>query len=268
MKILITADIHYTLKQYDWLLRVAGEFDLLILAGDLLDAFSTVDPRVQIAVVEKYLSRLAAQTRLIVCSGNHDLDSRDAQGERVARWISARVRASGIPVDGDAITIDGTLYSICPWWDGPLAKQRIADQLTRDAKAEKQRWVWIYHAPPVGSRISHEMREFGDPGLASWIDRYQPDLVFCGHVHNAPFRPDGSWIDRRGATVVSNAGRQIGDIPTHIMLNSELDEVLWFSLAGPETARLDQPLSFPLRKLTQEPAWVTALDLTTGQSPT
>lgn len=267
MKILITADIHYTLKQYDWLLRVAGEFDLLILAGDLLDAFSTVDPRVQIAVVEKYLSRLAAQTRLIVCSGNHDLDSRDAQGERVARWISARVRASGIPVDGDAISIDGTLYSICPWWDGPLAKRRIADQLARDAKAEKQRWVWIYHAPPVGSRISHEMREFGDPELASWIDRYQPDLVFCGHVHNAPFRPDGSWIDRRGATVVFNAGRQIGDIPTHIMLNSELDEVLWFSLAGPETARLDQPLSFPLSKLTQEPAWVTALDLTTGQSP-
>ncbi|MCK9911540.1 hypothetical protein MXD81_20470, partial [Microbacteriaceae bacterium K1510] len=90
--------------------------------------------------------------RLVVCSGNHDLDGRDAHGERTALWIASKVRASGIPVDGDALDIDGTLFSICPWWDGPQAKQRIAVQLARDSKAQRQRWVWIYHAPPTGSR--------------------------------------------------------------------------------------------------------------------
>lgn len=125
MKILITADIHYTLKQYDWLMRIGPGFDLVILAGDLLDAFSTVDPRVQIAVVEKYLTRLAAKTRLIVCSGNHDLDARDEHGERIAQWIAKGVRASGIPADGDAVAVDGILFSVCPWWDGPLTKERI-----------------------------------------------------------------------------------------------------------------------------------------------
>jgi Icc-related predicted phosphoesterase len=267
VKILITADIHYTLKQYDWLTRVAAQFDLVVLAGDLLDAFSTVDPRVQIAVVEKYLGRLAALTRLIVCSGNHDLDSRDADGERTARWISGKVRASGIPADGDALLINGTLFSICPWWDGPLAKERIGVQLARDSKAEKKRWMWIYHAPPIGSRISHEMREFGDAELARWIDAYQPELVFCGHVHNAPFEADGSWIDRRGSTIVFNAGRQIGDVPTHIMLNIEENEALWFSLRGPETVQLGAPLSFPVQKLKEEPAWLRSLDLADGQTP-
>lgn len=267
MKVLITADIHYTLKQYDWLTRAAGNFDLVVLAGDLLDAFSTVDPRVQIAVVQKYLSKLSAITRLIVCSGNHDLDGRDADGERTARWIADKVRASGIPVDGDALAIDGTLFSICPWWDGPLAKQRIADQLARDSKAEKKRWIWIYHAPPVGSRISHEAREFGDPELARWIDQYQPDLVFCGHVHNAPFRADGSWIDQRGPTLVFNAGRQIGDIPAHIMLNLEDSAVLWFSLMGPEIARVDQPLTFPVPKLTEPPDWLKTLNPAGDPSP-
>jgi Icc-related predicted phosphoesterase len=111
------------------------------------------------------------------------------------------------------------------------------------------------------------MREFGEPELAQWIDQYQPDLVFCGHVHNAPFRPDGSWIDRRGATWVFNAGRQIGDIPTHIMLNIEENAALWFSLAGPESVQLDRPLAFPLAKLTEPPAWLTSLDPAAGPSP-
>lgn len=258
MKILITADIHYTLKQYDWLMRIGPGFDLVILAGDLLDAFSTVDPRVQIAVVEKYLTRLAAKTRLIVCSGNHDLDARDEHGERIAQWIAKGVRASGIPADGDAVAVDGILFSVCPWWDGPLTKERIGAQLARDAKAQKKRWIWVYHAPPIGSRISHEMREFGDAELARWIDEYQPDLVFCGHVHNAPFRADGSWIDTRGRTFVFNAGRQIGEVPTHIMLDVEESSALWFSLMGPQTAALDKPLTFPVPNLTEEPAWLKA----------
>lgn len=37
MKILIVSDIHYSLKQFDWLLKVAHNFDLIVIAGDLLD---------------------------------------------------------------------------------------------------------------------------------------------------------------------------------------------------------------------------------------
>lgn len=102
------------------------------------------------------------------------------------------------------------------------------------------------------------MREFGDAELARWIDEYQPDLVFCGHVHNAPFRADGSWIDTRGRTFVFNAGRQIGEVPTHIMLDVEESSALWFSLMGPQTAALDKPLTFPVPNLTEEPAWLKA----------
>jgi Icc-related predicted phosphoesterase len=266
MKILITADLHYNLKQYDWLVRNAARFDLVILAGDLLDAFSPDDARVQIAVVAKYLRRLSGLTRLIVSSGNHDLDGRGSDGERTARWM-AKVRDAGIATDGDALNLDGTLFTICPWWDGPLARERIGAQLERDAAVQKSRWIWVYHAPPIGSRISHEIREFGEPELAQWIDQYKPDLVFCGHVHNAPFRYNGSWIDRRGTTWVFNAGRQIGEVPTHILLNVAENDALWFSMEGPQTARLDQPLAFPLRELDDLPEWVTAGDRASDPSP-
>ena len=37
MKGLLVSDIHYRLKQLDWLASVAPEFDLVVIAGDHLD---------------------------------------------------------------------------------------------------------------------------------------------------------------------------------------------------------------------------------------
>ena len=81
MRCLFVADLHYSLPQFDWLLRVAGRHDLVVLAGDALDVGSLVDYRAQRLVVRKYLQRIAASTRLIVCSGNHDLDAAYETGE-------------------------------------------------------------------------------------------------------------------------------------------------------------------------------------------
>ena len=55
MQILLVSDLHYTLKQLDWVSAVAGEFDLVVLAGDHLDIASIVEPDAQIAVVLEYL---------------------------------------------------------------------------------------------------------------------------------------------------------------------------------------------------------------------
>ena len=135
MRCLVVADLHYSLPQLDWLVSAAPQFDLVIFAGDALDIGSMVDFRAQIVVVKKYLALLTAQTRVILCSGNHDLDERNAEGEKISRWIS-EVRELGIACDGDNLTLGDTLFTVCPWWDGPLVKQRIADQL-RDAAVNR-----------------------------------------------------------------------------------------------------------------------------------
>ena len=100
MRCLVVADLHYSLPQFDWLLAAAPEFDLVIFAGDALDVGSFVDFRAQIVVVKKYLSLLSGITKVILCSGNHDLDERSAEGEKIARWIG-EVRELGIACDGD-----------------------------------------------------------------------------------------------------------------------------------------------------------------------
>ena len=37
MRILVVSDLHYTLKQLDWVTAVAPDYDLVVIAGDLLD---------------------------------------------------------------------------------------------------------------------------------------------------------------------------------------------------------------------------------------
>jgi hypothetical protein len=74
---------------------------------------------VQIFVVEKYLHRIRQNTRLLVSSGNHDGDSRNAANESYAGWLR-QSRADGLFVDGESAVIGDTRVTACPWWDGPM----------------------------------------------------------------------------------------------------------------------------------------------------
>jgi Icc-related predicted phosphoesterase len=242
MRVLLVSDLHYTLKQLDWVSGVAADFDLVVIAGDHLDIASTVTVDAQVVVILRYLERLSARTRLLVCSGNHDLNGRNEAGEKMARWM-ARVRRLGIATDGDFVEVEGVSVSICPWWDGPHTRSAVAIQLERDAARRAHPWIWVYHAPPDESPTSWAgKRHFGDGDLVRWIRTYQPDMVLTGHIHQSPFRDGGSWVDRIGSTWVFNAGRQIGPVPTHVILDTDAQLATWLSLAGTATVPLDRPL--------------------------
>jgi len=260
MRLLAVADLHYSLPQFDWVLEIAADFDVVVLAGDLLELASIVDRRAQAVVVRKYFERLRAVTRLLICSGNHDLDAPHESGEKVAKWLAASPD-DGIITDGESIELDGVLITVCPWWDGPITRAGIAVQLAEAAKAERRLWIWIHHAPPDKSPTSWGgARHFGDAELVQWIMRYKPDIVLSGHVHQSPFVKDGSWVDRIGNTWVFNAGQQFGAPPTHIIIDTDEGEALWFSSAGNQFIRLRDPLERPVAKLEAIPDWLKASD--------
>jgi len=261
MRCLVVADLHYSLPQFDWLLSAAPQFDLVIFAGDALDIASLVDFRAQIVVVKKYLSLLAAITPVILCSGNHDLDERSPEGEKISRWIR-EVRDLGIHGDGDNLAIGDTLFTICPWWDGPKVKQRLEDQLREAAAVRLKRWIWVHHAPPADSPTSWGgKRFFGDVELVQWIKTYQPSMVISGHVHQSPFIPDGSWFDRLGDSWVFNTGRLPGRPPDYIVLDIDDGRAFWLA-AGEEGQCIDlkAPLQRPAAVIADPPAWLTSLD--------
>jgi len=231
MRLLFVAYLHYSLKQFDWLLAEADGFDLVAIGGDLLDLASHLDADVQIAIVEKYLDLLSAKTSLVVSSGNHDGDSRNQADESIAEWLRS-ARGDRLHVDGDGFDLGDTRITVCPWWDGDVSRAEVAAQLEREAPMVRGRWIWIYHAPPEGARTSWTGRRFiGDEALRGWIDRFQPDMVLSGHIHNSPFFEQGSWIDRIGRTWVFNPGRQPGAEPTCIILDLGAMTAEWRSAA-------------------------------------
>jgi len=97
---------------------------------------SLVEGWAQTVVVRKYMELLRSKTHVLICSGNHDLDSRDGAGEKVAKWVS-ECRHARVSSDGDTFEIEDTLISVCAWWDGPLMRERVAAQLAMDAKRRK-----------------------------------------------------------------------------------------------------------------------------------
>jgi hypothetical protein len=191
---------------------------------------SPVPHDVQAVVLSSYLARLAEQSLVLVSSGNHDLDGPGANGEQVAGWLR-RVDHERVRVDGTSTDIEGIRFTVCPWWDGERTRDEVGAQLAAAAVDRPERWVWVYHSPPAGTVLCRDgRREFPDQALADWIGEHSPDVVLCGHIHQAPWIDGGSWHARLGSTWVFNAGKQPGPVPAHITLDLAAGTAEWYGV--------------------------------------
>lgn len=238
MRILAVSDLHYRLPHYDWLVKAADDVDVVALVGDLADVVNAVPFTVQVVVLDTYLTALGEKALVLAASGNHDLDGPGDHGEQMASWLRT-AREGNVHVDGASIDVDGTRFTICPWWDGPVTRQQVADQLAAASIDRPERWIWLYHAPPAGTVLCRDgRREFPDHDVAGWIHEYRPDIVFCGHIHQSPWIQDGSWYDRLGDTLVFNAGKQRGPIPPHITVDTVAGTAEWYGVFEVESIDL------------------------------
>jgi Icc-related predicted phosphoesterase len=239
MRILAVSDLHYRLRSLDWVCEVASDYDAIVLAGDLLDIANPVPPSAQIVVIDSYLARLAAVTNTLVVSGNHDLDGPGEHGEQVSSWLR-RSRTGTIYVDRQSVDFGDTRFTLCPWWDGPVTRDLIDEQL-RSAEIDRpDRWIWVYHSPPSGTPLcSDGKRVFADEELANWIGQFHPDLVICGHIHQAPWVEGGSWYGRLGDTWVFNAGHLRATVPSHIVIDTSAETAAWYDAGNGGWVDLD-----------------------------
>ena len=118
----------------------------------------------------------------------------------------------------------------------------------------------MHHAPPEDSPTSWGgRRSFGDAELRSWIERYQPDVVLSGHVHQSPYIEGGSWADRIGRTWIFNAGHQLGPVPSHVLIDTDAGTASWKCDRHGEAVRLDDALQRPIAPLDDPPQWISSL---------
>jgi Icc-related predicted phosphoesterase len=252
MKILMLADLHSRRAWFEW---IAGrQVDAVLIAGDLLDGFSSVGPLPQMAAVRDWAARL--NIPLALSSGNHDgnyeasVPVADLSGIdptwipflAAPRWMDTLERP-GVVVDARSAVVDWggqpavvSTIPFSPGMEGPAVCSRLWDQGAHLRRTGHGPWFVLHHEPPEATAVGGTM---GDPALTWKIEEYQPDFVLSGHLHAQPYT--GSFADRIGRTWCFNPGAPIlskvraAAVPNHILLDTEARTATWF--ATPSTGR-------------------------------
>lgn len=221
MKILHLADLHLNSGWLDWVAAEAQRFDLIVLAGDLLNAFSDRSMVDQVNTVSKRLIQLDCPT--VICSGNHDYwmksprvkgEDRDAEGA----WIK---RLKG---QGKIIGVDGDVINFQPKYSDDAPMKILLNGWLQTPDLGEDVDIIVTHAPPSGCHCSvgAEGYDVGDPDLWPALQYHSPKLILSGHIHQ-PYRYVCSWPPVQPQSLILVAGTRDQDkSPSHWIIDTTL----------------------------------------------
>lgn len=194
MVILAFSDIHGAYPEVDRAIASEGAFDAIILGGDLTTLGTAREAR-------EAIQALTGHGRPVMAvAGNMDPGP-----------VEEEFRALGVSIDARGRTIgDVGFFGVSA---APISVLRTPNEITEDEilRRAEQGWkdvagcnrkVFVPHAPPVRTTLDRlrDGRHVGSTAVREFIERRKPDLVVCGHIHEA------RGMDRIGSTVVINCG--------------------------------------------------------------
>jgi predicted MPP superfamily phosphohydrolase len=111
MKLLITADLHFRIHWFRWLIEQAPNFDLVCVTGDLLDMFKSETRMEQAREITRLIRELADIVPVAVCSGNHDNAGRLVSHDRasVYEWFIDLATHPNIITDGSTRKLENLI---------------------------------------------------------------------------------------------------------------------------------------------------------------
>lgn len=189
MKILAFSDLHRARARAEALVAASREADLVIGAGDFCIMRQDLDGALAL------LSGITAP--MVLVPGNAESHAElAAAAPRSAHVLHGSGSAiGGLRLFGLGGGVPPTPFG--PWsWD--LTEAEATAHLDRCAEAD----VLVLHAPPKGlADVTSDGQSVGSAAIRAAIERLQPRLAVCGHVHDC-------WGQRGriGATEVVNLG--------------------------------------------------------------
>lgn len=217
MKILLLADLHANRDWYNWLVGQAPQYDLVCVAGDLLDIFA-VDEGGQIQYLRNTWlpAMIATRVPVAISSGNHD-------GSAVM-WLSYLNQIEGVVGDGSTQLVvspsgEQIVVSTFPYYRSfrqhDPETRALWEQGVQLRKGKHLPWLALHHEAPAALS---EAKTITTHWLASHVEQYQPDFVSSGHFHGGT---EKSFAYRIGATWCFNSGQRLeAPRPNHIILDT------------------------------------------------
>lgn len=193
MRLLCISDLHGSREALERILARAAPAEMVLLGGDLTHLGSPEDAE----QIVRQARASGATVRAV--AGNCD-----------SAEIERRLAQLGVSLHGrgelfGTVGLHG-LSGMPPWRSHmyQFGEDELAG-LLRAGHAQiagAARHLVLSHAPPYRSKLdrTHFFKHVGSRALRAFIDRVQPLLVVCGHIH------EGRGVERLGRTTLVNCG--------------------------------------------------------------
>ena len=191
LKILAASDIHGDSRQFKKLAQKAEDenVDLVVLCGDLTSQLQTKD------IIKPFKDK---GKKVLLVHGNHD-------GLVLGQFLSDFYKVKNLHAQ-HSIYYDVGFFGCGGANVGldAMSEEEIFSTLKNGFRYVKniKKKIAVTHVHPDGTIVEKIAPGFGSLGLKNFIEKYQPDFVLCGHVHEA-----AGIEDFIGKTKVINVGR-------------------------------------------------------------
>ena len=204
MKLLLTADLHYRIHWFRWLIEQAPSYDLVCIAGDLLDMFKSETRMEQAREIGRLIRELADIVPVAVCSGNHDNAGRLVSHDRasVYEWFIDLGTHPNIITDGSTRKLENLIVTTVPYHCSKARKINLARSRFYDSQTNRD-------AVDRSSSRSAQEQALGVSGeeseAAELLAAYRPDYFVSGHDHAFPYASGQSWNQKTRRSVLAGA---------------------------------------------------------------
>jgi Icc-related predicted phosphoesterase len=174
VRLLAFSDLHTDLRQAERLVERSAEADVVAAIGDLASVHS--------GLAETVDALAAIDRPTLLVPGNNE--SEGELREAAAGWASATV------LHGETAEVEGvTFYGlgagipVTPWdWSFDLDEDEAAERLSSCPAGA----VMLVHSPPRGHcDIAGSGLSLGSRAILEAIERTEPPLALCGHIHES-----------------------------------------------------------------------------------
>lgn len=194
MRIIALTDIHGSYTKVQEILTKEKTVDAVIIGGDLTTVGTQKEAKEAIRLIQSH------GKPLFVVAGNMDLPELDITFDKLRISINAKGQilndAGFFGVSGSPFTPMHTPYEI------PEEEiQKRAESGWQGVRSA--RWkIFVPHAPPRNTKLDRIRAgiHVGSTAVREFIEKYQPDVCVCGHIHEA------RGTDVIGKTQIVNCG--------------------------------------------------------------